>query len=439
VKKDAFTQIRERGYLLALTNANSLNYFIYNGDPMGFQLSLLDAFADYLKVPLKIIAVNDIEKLYYYLDLNVADVLALNLPVTGYGKALVHFAQPIGETRLVLIQRKDVHGGPRNKQRYVHDFPDFSGDTIHVVHDPFLLPYLRALKRKTGARVILTEEKGLTNETLVRLVSEGKINFTLCDENLAMVLKRYYANIDANFILTNFTPYAWGIRKSSDSLLRMVNSWMTEIKKDGRMKSISLAYYNNPRVTGFFSSNNFTVKTVRLSPLDPLLRTLSKNISWDWRLLASLIYEESNFIPGQISSHNAAGLMQLMPETARKFGMDSASSLSQQLAAGVRYLHWLDMQLTSEIADRKERINFILASYNVGLGKVLAAREEAEHCGKNPNKWVNNVDYYISRKCKPGKDTQPEPDPSASLFGADGSFVGDIVERFHHYKNLLPK
>jgi membrane-bound lytic murein transglycosylase F len=437
--KDALRRIYERGYLIALTNTNSLNYFIYNGQPMGFQLELLQSFGDYLDVPVKIIAVNDLEKLYYYLDLNVADVFAFNLPVSGGGKKLVHFSQALGETRQVLIQRKASQGKAKGAHVFIREYKDFKQDTIIVANNPFQTPLLKTLLRKAGHHVTLIEEKEKNPEELVRMVSQGKINFTICDENLAMVLKRYYQNIDANVALSLFTPYAWGVRSSSDSLLMKIDSWLTQIKAKGSLKYTTLSYFNNPRITVFFNSNNFTLKTDRLSPFDAQLRTLSKMISWDWRLLASLIYEESNFITGLTSSHNATGLMQLMPETARKFGMDSASSPSQQLVAGVRFLHWLDQQLLPEIMDRKERINFILASYNVGMGKVLAARKKAAQNGRDPNKWNNNVEYFLIPGTRLGIDASPDIIIGNSPFGTAGSFVSNILERYHHYKNNLPK
>ncbi len=438
-QKDALRRIYERGYIIALTNTNSLNYFIYNGEPMGYQLELLRSFGDYLGVPVRIIAVNDLEKLYYYLDLNVADVFSFNLPVSGEGKKLVGFSQALGETRQVLIQRKASQGKAKNAHRYIREFKDFAGDTINVIHNPFLAHLLKTLLRKSGHNVTLIEEKEKTAEELVRMVSLGKINYTICDENLAMALKRYYQNVDANFLISSFTPYAWGVRSSSNSLLMKINAWLTDIKSSGTLKKITLSYFNNPRITGYFYSNNFTVKAARLSPFDAQLQALGKTISWDWRLLASLIYEESNFIAGLKSSHNATGLMQLMPETARKFGMDSASSPSQQLVAGVRFLHWLDQQLPPEIIDRKERINFILASYNVGMGRVLAAREQAAQNRRNPNKWNNNVDYFLTQRIKIGKESSPDTGKDVSPFGTAGSFVSNILERYHHYKNNLPK
>lgn len=436
-EKDALSRIYERGFLIAVTNTNSLDYFIYNGQPMGFQLELLESFADFLQVPLRIIALNDMEKLYYYMDLNVADLFACNLPVSAEGKKLLKFSQPLGETRLVLVQRSS---SPLKKKGsgMISQMKDFSNDTIHVVHSPFLKSLLKPALRKAGHHINLIEEKSTTQEALIRRVSRGEIKYAICEENVALVAKRFYRNIDAGVLVTSFHPYAWGVKQSSDSLLVKINTWVTGIKKDGELKQISLTYFNNPRTNRFFSSDYFTVRQPVISPYDDQIRELSKIISWDWRLLASLIYEESKFITGLTSSHNATGLMQLMPETARKFGMDSTSSPAGQLLAGVRFIQWLDRQLLPDIIDRKERINFILASYNVGLGKVQLAREKAIKSGKDPNRWNNNVDFYLTRK-KKGVNEPQDSGVDLSPYGTAGGFVANILERYHHYKNNIPR
>src|SRR5512133_2496149 len=112
------------------------------------------------------------------------------------------------------------------------------------------------------------------------------------------------------------------------------------------------------------------------------------------------MYEESNFHQGQVSTRNATGLMQMVPETAEKFGLDSTSGPAHQIEAGIKYLKWIDSQLPPEIIDPMERVSFILASYNVGIGRVLALRKKAEQFGKDPNVWHGNVEYYLLKRSR---------------------------------------
>jgi membrane-bound lytic murein transglycosylase F len=304
----------------------------------------------------------------------------------------------------------------------------------NLLAEPVLQPFFR----KAGRGIILKKIQVNNTLELIRLVSGKKISYAICDENLAMVAKRVFRNIDAEMVISKFYEYGWGVHLASDSLLLVINEWLSGMKKK-ELKRIYLAYYNNPRISSYFKNDFCSLNGDKLSPYDEIIRTHSKIIRWDWRLLASLVYEESNFLQGQVSHRNAQGLMQLMPETAAKFGMDSLSPPSVQILAGVKYIQWLGRQLPEEIDDPREKINFILASYNVGIGRILAAREKATEYGKDKNKWIGNVDYYLTRQSKKDPGQQSDTISGTIPYSASGGFVANILERYHHYKNLIPQ
>ncbi|MCX6280432.1 MAG: transglycosylase SLT domain-containing protein [Bacteroidetes bacterium] len=433
-KKDAFKRIRERGYLLALTDRNTLNYFLYRGEPSGFQLELLESFAAYLDVPLRIIASEDISKLYYYLNFNVADVIALNLPVSSEGRRLVHYSKIMGETRLILLQQKGTIPG------FKKSLADFTrSDTVHARRNVFMSPYYRSFLKQTAKRPTLIEEPDISQEGLIRKVSDGSIRYLLCPENTAMVYKRYYQNLDASLVVFPLYAYAWGVNHNSDTLLMKLDEWLAGSKRSGEFKKTYLDYYANQKIVSNMRSDYVTLRGDHLSPFDKELRELSLKIHWDWRLLASLVYEESNFRLGQVSSRSAYGLMQLMPETAVKMGMDSIATPVQQLAAGVRYIKHLDEQLPNEITNPKDRIKFILASYNVGIGRVLLAREKAKKFGKDPNLWDRNVEYYLLRRSKKDPYAKNDTLDDSSADYTKAGFVDDIINRYYHYRNNIPQ
>ena len=80
-------------------------------------------------------------------------------------------------------------------------------------------------------------------------------------------------------------------------------------------------------------------------------------------LIKSVITAESCFKVRARSHKGARGLMQLMPATARRFGVKNSYSSHQNIRAGAEYLRWL--------LDRyKGNVHFALAGYNAGEGKV---------------------------------------------------------------------
>ena len=157
--------------------------------------------------------------------------------------------------------------------------------------------------------------------------------------------------------------------------------------------------------------------TLRISPYDDLIRVEAKRIGWDWRLLASVIYQESRFKPDLVNGKGAFGLMQLMPSTMRHFGIDHNATIEEQLEAGGKLLMLIDRKLAQTIPDSHERINFVLACYNSGMSKVMGYRERAQQNGYDPNVWAGNVERFST--------------------GQTVAFVREVNKRFSHYKLLI--
>lgn len=86
----------------------------------------------------------------------------------------------------------------------------------------------------------------------------------------------------------------------------------------------------------------------------------------DPTLLSAVIAVESGFDASALSPKGAMGLMQLMPATARRFGVRDAYSVSDNLRGGAAYLRWLLDYFDRDLA-------LALAAYNAGEGAVLKA------------------------------------------------------------------
>ena len=83
----------------------------------------------------------------------------------------------------------------------------------------------------------------------------------------------------------------------------------------------------------------------------------------DARLVEAVIAIESAFDPRALSAKGAQGLMQLMPDTAQRFGVANPWDPKQNIAGGTAYLRWL----IDEFNDDPRRV---LAAYNAGEGDV---------------------------------------------------------------------
>ena len=80
-------------------------------------------------------------------------------------------------------------------------------------------------------------------------------------------------------------------------------------------------------------------------------------------LVVPVIEVESGFNPSARSPKNAQGLMQLIPETAERFGVNNVWDPEQNLRGGMAYLKWL-------MSHFSEDLELVLAAYNAGEGAV---------------------------------------------------------------------
>lgn len=100
-----------------------------------------------------------------------------------------------------------------------------------------------------------------------------------------------------------------------------------------------------------------------LRPFNRLIDQLAAEYKLEPALLRAVIHAESSFRPQVVSAKGAAGLMQLMPDTARMLGVTDVMVPEQNIRAGTKYLAQLLAQYDGDL-------RLALAAYNAGPGSV---------------------------------------------------------------------
>jgi membrane-bound lytic murein transglycosylase F len=279
----------------------------------------------------------------------------------------------------------------------------------------------------------------LSTEDLIGMVSRGDIDFTVADENIALIAQAHHGNIDVRTPVSLPQRIAWAVRQDSPELLAAVNGWMAEVKKAEDYNIIYNKYYRNRSAYRVRASSPYTsTPGGKICQWDELLQARGEEIGWDWRLLASLAYQESRFDPNERSWAGAAGLMQLMPETAARFGVRNLYDPESNITAGTRYLAWLDEVWEELIPEAEERIKFILASYNAGSGHVLDARRLALKYGSDPSLWEGNTAEFLLRKSERRYFNDPAVKHGYCRGREPYAYVTEVLERYRHYKRHWP-
>jgi membrane-bound lytic murein transglycosylase F len=452
------SEIQERDTLTALVTYNTTGYFIYRGEPMGFEYRLLKAFAEDHDLALDTRVVRDRSRLFHMLNDGAGDVVAARVVPAPSDSGHVAYTLGLYTTRPSTVQRAEpaesaaVPGAVdtvlepddtvraatrlmRIRARLIERPRGLAGEDVHVPEATFYEDRLVELSDSLGEEIHVVEVDSASHETLLRRLAQGEIRLTVSPENLAELKESYYTNITVQPILGSEHEVVWAVRDNADELLAALNDWIEE-ERDLIHQAYTRYFVDRQGFQERVASEYLTSETGRLSEYDELFRAEAPEIGWDWRLLAAQAFQESRFDPKARSWAGAMGILQLMPATAREVDVADPYDPAENVAGAVRYLAWLTDQWNDEIPDEGERLRFILASYNAGAGHVGDARRLAEKHDADPNRW-EDVSYWLLQKSK----KQYYRDPVVRYGYARGMepvlYVSRILDRFEHYKEFV--
>lgn len=125
---------------------------------------------------------------------------------------------------------------------------------------------------------------------------------------------------------------------------------------------------NNVRGMGSLINNRYAATVLAdTNAYDKLIRRFATQFAVDPALVKAVIHAESGFNPHAVSRAGAQGLMQLMPATAARYGVEDAFDARQNISGGVRYLRDLLTQF-------RQNRRLALAAYNAGENAVVRHR-----------------------------------------------------------------
>lgn len=453
--------IREEGVLRALVTTDSTSYFLYRGTPMGYDYALLLRFARAQDLKLEMVLVRDREDLIRRLNAGEGDIAAARLVPDYDDAAPTAYTVALYETSPVLVQRESLTQSlPQLAQETLENDRVFDPENSDELMRPRELS-VRPIRRRSelagrdvavpegsvysdralelfdletdDVEIVEVEDAG-SFEDLIRDVAEGRVRLGASPRNLAELKESYYTNIVVYPTLGPTHQVAWAVRRTSPELRTALNGFLAEDGELPRFDDLYEKYFiDRQGYVERVDSEYLTSVTGTLSDYDDLLRRYAPEIDWDWRLLASQTYQESRFKPRAKSWAGAAGLLQLMPATARQFKVTDRFDPEQNVAGAVRFLRWQENYWDDKIPDPEERLRFILASYNAGHGHVQDARRLAEKHGDDPESW-DDVAYWMLQLAK----KEVYSDPVVAYGYCRGlepvTYVDRILNRWRHYQ-----
>ena len=167
-------QIQDSSKIIALTLYGSTSYFLYRGQPMGFEYELMAQLAKSLNIELEIKVGRNQEELVQMLQRGEGDIIAYNLAITKTYKDSVLFCGDEHITHQVLVQR-DGYG----REKPLSDVTQLVGKEVYVEPGKYL-DRLNNLNEELGGGILIrpVNSDSLSTEDLIEQVARKKIDYT---------------------------------------------------------------------------------------------------------------------------------------------------------------------------------------------------------------------------------------------------------------------
>ena len=373
------------------------SYFIYREEPMGYDHDLIMQMAADKGFTVDLEVAPTLAAAVGMLDSGMVDLIAYEVPVTAEYKEHVLPCGPENITSQVLVQPR-VKGRP-----LITDVTELAGKDVYVEAGSKYQHRLVNLNDEIGGGINIhpIDRKEMITEDLIDLVSRDSIPLTVVDSDIARINKTYYPQLDITLEVSFPQRSRWGVNPHMAWLADSIDAWMGHVTTRNAQATLLKRYFelskNSRQYVGLTFSNG------KASPFDDIFRRHCKGTGWDWRLVAALGWTESMFDASVVSWAGARGMMQLMPGTARAYGLSPEQLTDNNISVevAVKILRDLDRSLATTVKNRHERAKFVMGAYNSGLAHILDAIALARKYGLDPQVWDGNVAKALLMKSKP--------------------------------------
>ncbi|MEQ9544502.1 MAG: membrane-bound lytic murein transglycosylase MltF [Marinobacter sp.] len=233
------------------------------------------------------------------------------------------------------------------------------------------------------------EDDGRTTEILLSAVAERSLDCTVADSNIVQVMRRHFPHLEVAMNLTSGKNLGWYLPAGADDLAGTAREWMNSTAGDEAIGYMENQYY------AYIGEFDFVDLRALNRRLDERLPKFVKHFSeaeattgMPADLLAALSYQESHWDPAAVSPTGVRGIMMLTQNTAQSLGVTNRLDPEAAIDGGARYLADRHRRLPDTIPE-PDRTFLALASYNIGRGHLLDARQLARDLGKNPDSWAD--------------------------------------------------
>ena len=372
-------------------NSPASYYITANGEPAGFEHDLIQAFGQSQNWTLNWTEENRPQALFDLLESHQINLAAAVLP-----RAVVKDRHLIAGP---VLFETPIHVVYRRGDRRPRNMADLEDRKLALIIGSGHTPVLMRQKRK-HPKLAWTALEDVWPEELLAQLQAGHYDAVIINGMDFDPMRSLYPELAVAFDVGDKQKIVWALpTRSSQALRNALARFVERARKDGTIKRTYERYFGH--VKQLDSSDILGILQRRPQRLPELRRHFHEAQTLtgiDWRLLAAIGYQESQWNAFATSPTGVRGLMMLTGETADRMGVKDRLNARQSILGGARYLALMKDSLPARIAE-PDRTWLALAAYNQGLGHMEDARRIAQARGGDPDSWadVKEALPYLSR------------------------------------------
>ena len=370
------------GELRVATRIDSMAYRSdADGHTDGFEHDLLLELGNELGVPVRFVVYPSAQRALTAVrrgDAHLAAAaLARNESLRG-----IRWAPGIRDMKLVIAARGELAEAISAPQQ-------LAGRTVTARRGTLAAQHLRAL-RKSVPEMRIELVSGRRDEQLLADLADGRIALLATDEVQLAVAAVLRPELEIALALSNTAVMAWALpRNAPQDLVDTLTRFVGQARHDGLVARLEDRYLGHIQRLSQVDIAAFVARIrTRLPRFQAAFEAAAEETGVDWRLLAAVGYQESQWDPFAVSFTGVRGLMMLTDSTAARMGVRDRLDPAQSILGGARYFALMRESISDEVAE-PDRTWMAIAAYNLGLGHLRGARQIARSLKRDSTTWVS--------------------------------------------------
>ena len=250
-------EIKERGVLRVIIEYNSIGYFIYKGQRLGFEYELMQQYAHSLGVKLELVIAQAKENPFNLLNEGKGDIIANGLLNSQVIKHQISLTNPYRSVEQVIVQRKaSISNNPTDsthiKDTLLLSVEQLADKIIYVADNSIYYNHLKEVSDSIGINMdVRILPDGRSTDDIIEAVANHEIDYTIANKDVALVNKSYFENLDVNTSIGKPEALHWAVRKNAPELLAHVNKWIALFEKEKLYSTLYFKYFNENKYIQF--------------------------------------------------------------------------------------------------------------------------------------------------------------------------------------------